>query len=347
MKKALIRLSLASLLLIIIGGITSYIAYQQFSTWFSSENSELTSNQRFTVVKGASLRRVAAELHNKGWLAHPRVFEYLARANGATDIKAGNYVLYANESPEAMLARFVSGEVELHRIALVEGKTLKQWLSALNGASKLAAVAPATAATVVDALSLERSNPEGLFLPDTYTYAEGDSALSILRLAYARMQEELDVLWQDRAKDLPINSPYEALILASIVEKETSIAAERNKIAGVFIRRLNKGMKLQTDPTIIYGMGDSYKGNIRRKDLRAKNPYNTYFIDGLPPTPIAMPSKESIEAALNPDMSGSALFFVAKGDGTHKFSTTYEEHKKAVKDFQLKRRSDYRSTPSK
>jgi UPF0755 protein len=183
-----------------------------------------------------------------------------------------------------------------------------------------------------------------MFLADTYQFHRGMSDVDLLKRAHALLQTELDTAWRERAKELPYKSAYEALIMASIVEKETALSSERPTIAGVFVQRLQKGMKLQTDPTVIYGMGDRYKGNIRRADLRRPTPYNTYTNAGLPPTPIAMVGREAIRAALHPDQS-KWLYFVAKGDGSHQFSATLEAHNRAVKQYQLKRRSDYRSSP--
>ena len=189
------------------------------------------------------------------------------------------------------------------------------------------------------------SHPEGRFFPDTYLFTSSETDLDLLRRAFERMEEVLATEWQAKAENLPYDSPYEALIMASIVERETGAVHEREEVAGVFVRRLEKGMRLQTDPTVIYGMGEKYQGRITRKDLRTHTDYNTYRIDGLPPTPIALPGREAIHAALNP-AEGDTLYFVARGDGTHKFSKTLAEHQKAVRAFQLNRRSDYRSSPA-
>ncbi len=187
-------------------------------------------------------------------------------------------------------------------------------------------------------------HPEGWFAPDTYAYVRGDTDLELLDRALADQEQILEQAWEERAEGLPLDSPYEALILASIVEKETAVPDEREEIAGVFVNRLNQGMRLQTDPTVIYGIGDDYEGNIRRHHLQQDTPYNTYRRAGLPPTPIAMPGEASIRAALNP-ADTEALYFVARGDGTHVFSRTLEEHQQAVREYQLRRRKDYRSTP--
>ncbi len=198
---------------------------------------------------------------------------------------------------------------------------------------------------IMEAMGAKGAHPEGRFFPDTYLFTSSETDLDLLRRAFERMEEVLAAEWQAKAENLPYDSPYDALIMASIVERETGAVHEREEVAGVFVRRLEKGMRLQTDPTVIYGMGEKYQGRITRKDLRTHTDYNTYRIDGLPPTPIALPGREAIHAALNP-AEGDTLYFVARGDGTHKFSKTLAEHQKAVRAFQLNRRSDYRSSPA-
>jgi UPF0755 protein len=188
------------------------------------------------------------------------------------------------------------------------------------------------------------SEAEGWFFPDTYTYVSGMKISDVLRQAHSRMRTILDEEWQKRAADLPYKNPYEALVMASIVEKETGAAHERKQIAGVFIRRMKTGMKLQTDPTVIYGLGKNFTGDLKRSHLKEYTPWNTYVIDGLPPTPIAWPSRAAINAALNP-ASGTAVFFVAKGDGTHVFSETMEQHQSAINEYQLRRKANYQSSP--
>jgi len=229
----------------------------------------------------------------------------------------------------------------------LEGWTFQQALNHLQEQEKLSAtLAGLNAQQLSAALALEGLNPEGLFFPDTYQYVYGDSDVTILKRARKLMTEVLDEAWSNRAESLPYNSAYEALIMASIVERESGHASEREDIAGVFVRRLRKGMRLQTDPTVIYGMGVAYDGNLRKKDLRKPTPYNTYVIKGLPPTPIALPGKEAIEATMHP-APGDALYFVAKGDGSHQFSASLEEHNRAVQHYQVKARtSDYRSAPA-
>jgi len=232
-------------------------------------------------------------------------------------------------------------------VTLVEGLTFKNFLETLSKQEKIdIALTDKSFAEIKNFLKLDIEHPEGWFYPDTYQYVSGISDADILLQAHKRMQRVLAEEWEKRAKDLPYKTAYEALIMASIIEKETGVAYERPEIAGVFVRRLQKGMRLQTDPTIIYGLGDSYKGNIRRKHLRQPTPYNTYVINGLPPTPIAMPARAAINAALNP-APGKTLFFVAKGDGSHQFSETLAQHNKAVQKYQIKNRvKEYRSAPS-
>ncbi|MCW8887203.1 MAG: endolytic transglycosylase MltG, partial [Motiliproteus sp.] len=230
--------------------------------------------------------------------------------------------------------------------SLIEGLRASDYLSKLAAHPDLVqTLKEQSHEQVAKQLGITSGKLEGWIYPDTYSFTRGTSDLDILTRAYQRMKKVLDQEWQQKQKGLPLNTPYEALILASIVEKETGVAFERPEIAGVFIRRLQKKMRLQTDPTVIYGMGDRYKGNITRADLKRKTAYNTYQIMGLPPTPIANPGKEAIRAVLNP-AAGKALYFVAKGDGSHQFSATYAEHNKAVQHYQRsKRRKDYRSAP--
>ncbi len=285
-----------------------------------------------------------------GWVTTPaalkvygRLFPEVAR------IKAGEYAVVRGTTVKQWLAQMQRGEVISYQTTLVEGRTLAQALAQLNTVAELDASSLKADSTLWEALSIAsplHSQPEGLFFPDTYRFHRGDNVASILRRAYDRMGEVLAEEWQGRADDLPYETPYEALIMASIVEKETGLASEREQIAGVFVRRLQKKMRLQTDPTVIYGMGENYDGNLRSADLRNEaNPYNSYRHGGLPTTPIALPGREAIHAALHP-AAGDALYFVAKGDGSHHFSATLDEHEAAVRKYQLRqRRSDYRSAP--
>ncbi len=246
-------------------------------------------------------------------------------------IKTGEFQLNPGIVPRELLQLLSSGAVVQYRFTLVEGWTFTQLLQALARDDVLMQTLvrdPDDAGTVMIS-SLGVDHPEGWFFPETYQFTRGDSDLGILERAHRAMEKELGSAWQARTLDLPLNSPYELLILASIIEKETGKAEERGRIAGVFIRRLQQGMRLQTDPTVIYGMGDSFDGNIRRRDLKTDTPYNTYTRFGLPPTPIAMPSRASLLAAAQPD-AGDAFYFVADGTGGHTFSATLQEHKKAV-----------------
>jgi len=219
----------------------------------------------------------------------------------------------------------------------VEGWNFKQMRVAIAGQQALEqTLVELSDQEIMQRLGYADEHPEGRFLPDTYHFPKGTTDLAFLKRAYQAMQGLLDAEWEQRDPGLPLNSPYEALILASIVEKETGLASERPEIAGVFVRRLKKGMKLQTDPTIIYGMGESYKGNIRRRDLKQDTPYNTYLHKGLTPTPISMPGADALHAVLHPK-EGKSLYFVAKGEGSHQFSKTLVEHNRAVRKYQLKR----------
>jgi len=250
-------------------------------------------------------------------------------------IKTGEYQLDPGITPRELLQLLSSGAVVQYRFTLVEGWTFRQLLQALANddvlKNTLERVTNETGDETVAAVisSLDVDHPEGWFFPETYQYTRGDSDADILDRAHTAMEKELGSAWESRKDDLPLNSPYELLILASIIEKETGKEEERGQIAGVFIRRLQKGMRLQTDPTVIYGMGDSFDGNIRRHDLKSDTPYNTYTRSGLPPTPIAMPGRASLLAAARP-AAGDVLYFVADGTGGHTFSATLQEHQQAV-----------------
>lgn len=264
-----------------------------------------------------------------------------------TILQVGEYRLAPGMTVRQLLSQLQRGEVVQRSVTLVEGWSFSQFRTALASAERLQHSLPDdwSNSRVMAELELEHDHPEGLFFPDTYQYTLGMSDRDILLRAYQRMQQELEAAWAQRAEGLPIETPYEALILASIIEKETGVPHERGEIAGVFTRRLQKGMRLQTDPTVIYGMGEDWQGNIRRSDLRRPTPYNTYTIDGLPPTPIAMPGRDSLLAAVNPT-PGKSLYFVARGDGSHVFSSTLQEHNQAVRHFQILRRApNYRSSP--
>lgn len=311
-----------------------------------NHSSPITSDQgQFDIVRGDSLTSVAWRLAKQGLVQNPQLLIVYARITKQTNIKRGEYQLHESNSDLSLLKTLLSGDVVSRSVTLIEGMTFKQALAVLHKQQGLTHVLSGQSMSqVAHKLNINSGHYEGWVFPDTYQYTKDMSDLDILKIAYQRMQEVLQQQWAQREKDLPYDSPYEALIMASIIEKETGAAFERPQIAGVFVRRLQKGMRLQTDPTVIYGLGDDYKGNLRRRHLRQPTPYNTYTIKGLPPTPIALPGEESIHAALNPE-PGESLFFVAKGDGTHSFSATLAEHNKAVKQYQLTRQSNYRSAP--
>jgi UPF0755 protein len=286
------------------------------------------------VQSGTPFYRVAAELGERGILDKPWLLRWYA---GATDdakrIHAGEYHVPAGTTPLTLLARLVDGDVYLHQITIVEGSRFTEVLAALRSHPAVAATA-LDGPAIMSALGAPGVHPEGQFFPDTYRFPHGTSDLEILRLAHGALAARLAEAWRNRNPELLLETEYEALILASIIEKETSLAAERKLIAGVFHERLRRKMRLQTDPTVIYGLGAAFDGNLRRVDLARDTPYNTYTRAGLPPTPIALPGAASIEAAVAPEISG-AIYFVAtgRGDGAHRFSKTLEEHEQAVRDY--------------
>ena len=290
------------------------------------------------VPKGSNLRRVAGRLHRQGVLRDADLLYWHARWYELADrIRAGEFLIPAGTTPPQLLEILISGETISYRLTLIEGWNFRQVLKAVANDPVLnQTLEVGDNADVMRQLGLPDIHPEGRFFPDTYVFPRGTTDVEFLQRAHQRMQIELADAWSQRAEDVAVSSPEEALILASIVEKETGVPEERELIAGVFSRRLRIGMKLQTDPTVIYGMGDRYQGNIRRKDLVEDTPYNTYVHRGLPPTPICMPGREAIDAALHP-APGKTLYFVANGDGSHVFSKTLKEHNAAVRKYQLKR----------
>lgn len=287
------------------------------------------------VTAGSSLSRVSRELNEAGYLRYPQLFILLARWRGVENaIKTGEYELDAGTTPSLLLEKLVQGDALQYRVTLVEGWTFRQALAEIWQSEKIQInLRAASLSEISELLALDSSNPEGMLYPDTYFYTAGTSDLELLRRANATLNAVLELAWESRLGALPFENSYEALVLASIVEKESGLASERGHIAGVFIRRLEQGMRLQSDPTVIYGMGEIFGGDIRRTDLTAETPYNTYRIDGLPPTPIALAGFESISASLNP-LPSDYLYFVAKGDGSHYFSSSLEEHNEAVNRFQ-------------
>lgn len=300
----------------------------------------------FTIESGSNIKMIAQQLSLEEIIDDPWLFILLAKIKGVEkSVRAGEYRLQQAQSPSDLLELFTRGQPILYSFTVIEGWAFRQMISEMQHHPFIVnTLRGKSDAEIMTALGYQGRHPEGLFFPDTYSFPKGTSDLDFLQRAYHLMQKHLQREWDDRAKNLPITSSYDALILASIIEKETGVAYERPLIASVFTRRLQKNMRLQTDPTVIYGLGEGFDGNIRFRDLKKDTPYNTYLHKGLTPTPIALPGLDSIRAALHPADS-KALFFVAKGDGTHYFSNTLEEHNKAVRKFQLKgKKAKRRST---
>ncbi len=287
------------------------------------------------IARGDSFNRITQKLLDQQVSIDPLWFKIIAYQKKITNrLKAGEYELQQGMTMPDLLALLVSGKSRQFSVTFPEGKTFKQILQTLAGNANIKHTLKDTDyQAIMIKIGAKEEYPEGLFFPETYFFEKHSTDISVLKRAYDKMQNVLQQEWQHKQENLPLKNAYQALILASIIEKETAIASERPLIAGVFIRRLQKGILLQTDPTVIYGMGDRYKGNIRRKDLKQPTPYNTYVIKGLPPTPIAMPGQEAIHAALHP-AKGNSLYFVARGDGSHVFSASLREHNNAVNQYQ-------------
>lgn len=290
---------------------------------------------RFSIAHGSSLKSAARQIGDSGLPLSAWQFELLARLTGTgRALKAGTYELAYPVTPLELLAKLKSGEALLSEITFIEGHTFIQMRKTLDGHAGIKHdSAGLSSDAILREINAKETNPEGLFFPDTYVFSGGIRDIVILKRAYQTMQINLARVWEKRAPNLPYETPYQALIMASIIEKETGKTEERPRIAAVFVNRLKRGMKLQTDPTVIYGMGERFDGRIRKRDLAADTSYNTYTRLGLPPTPIAMPGLAAIEAALNPTTEAD-LYFVAKGDGSHYFSRSLEEHNRAVTKYQ-------------
>ena len=331
-KRILLRILLLLLVLLMLAAGIMLGAYQRFqNTRLNLPSDEMV----YEVPAGASLQQLARDLHARKIIEYPRLFILLGyEMDVATRLQAGEYRLATGMKPRTLLQLLVDGKVIQHAITLVEGQTFRETLQRIHAHPFIRnTLQGVDDAEIMNRLGHPGVPPEGRFLPDTYHFTRGTTDLAFLKRALAAMSNYLDTAWPDRDADLPLQTPEEALILASIVEKETGLAEERPAIAGVFVRRLQRGMRLQTDPTVIYGLGEQFDGNLRRRDLQNDTPYNTYTRNGLPPTPIAMPGVAAIAAVLHP-AAGDSLYFVSRGDGSHYFSKTLEEHNLAVDKYQ-------------
>ena len=339
-------------ILVLIAVIAIGFGYMQMQRYLHTALPIPAGGVEYTLAKGSSLNALAYSLYKQDLLTSPRwLMTYSRLTQRGTVIKAGDYQFDQGLTPLTLLDKLEQGDMKYYQITLVEGWNLTQVLTALRSQPKLKQTIASDALTITPSdlgIEVPYNQLEGLFFPDTYRYHSGTTDVELLRQSYVQLQYFLAIEWQKKADNLPYGTPYEALILASLVEKETGMSSERAEIAGVFVRRLQKNMRLQTDPTIIYGLGASFDGNLRSRHLKdASNLYNTYRHSGLPPTPIALVGAEAILAALHPK-AGSSLYFVAKGDGSHYFSDTLEQHQKAVRKYQIKqRKKNYSSTPKK
>ena len=326
----------ALLVMLVLVSLATAAAVVGFRNWLARPLATGDTAVEIEIPRGQPLGATARALAERGWLDHPRLLVAYARLTGADErVRAGEYRIEPGTTPAALLRQFASGQVLQHSITIVEGWNFRDLRRTIEREARLGQTLRGQEdAEVMRRLGEPGQHPEGLFFPDTYLFDKGTDDLEILRRARARMQSELAAAWDERAEDVPLATPYEALILASIIEKETALAGERPRIGGVFVERLRLGMRLQTDPTVIYGIGPGFDGNLRRSDLERDGPYNTYVRAGLPPTPIALPGTGALRAAVRPDERGE-LYFVATGigDGSHRFSKTHAEHERAVAEY--------------
>jgi UPF0755 protein len=308
---------------------------------------QVTEERLIDVPQGATPGGLLRQLEGEGVLHDAFLLRvYWRMYLSDSSLHSGEYQLKPGDTVRDLLSAWQRGVVVQYAVTLVEGWNFRQVRAALANHAKLSQkFVGLSDAQIMSRLGRDGEHPEGRFYPDTYRYVKGMSDEEILRQAYDRLSRILNEEWSRRGENLPYKDAYEALVMASLIEKETGVPHERGQISGVFVRRLAQGMLLQTDPTVIYGMGERYQGKITRSDLRTPTPYNTYTNAGLPPTPISMVGRESIHAALHPE-PGDTLYFVAKGDGSHVFSNTLDAHNRAVREYQIKRRADYRSSPA-
>jgi UPF0755 protein len=318
-------------LAVILAGILAWTAWERYRQFLLTPLDLPAQGQVFLLPSGATGTDIVEQLSRLNLTRPGWKWKLLMRLEPHV-YRAGEYQLLPGMTPPAILGKLASGDVMQYKFTVLEGWTFRQLADALAAHPVLEHDFDLRHPSQWPAVSteLDIDHPEGWFLPETYQFTRGDSELDILRRSHAAMKEVLNQAWEARVEDLPLESPYQLLIMASIIEKETAVDEEREQIAGVFSRRLKKRMRLQTDPTVIYGMGESFDGDIRRGDLKADTPYNTYTRHGLPPTPIAMPGSASVFAAARP-AKGEALYFVADGSGGHTFSVTLEEHQAAVR----------------
>lgn len=327
---------LPKLLALALAGVAGALALAAWLAWFALTPVELAASPvDFSIRRGSGLRAATRQMIEAGIDIPAWPFNLLTRlASRETSIKAGSYQVSAGMTPWQLMKKITQGDFAQSEVAFIEGWTFRQMRAALDAHAAVRHDSTGLSdADLMRRLGADTLTPEGWFFPDTYLFGKGESDLAILARAHRAMQKQLQSAWQQRDPGVPLASPYEALILASIVEKETGQASERQLIAGVFVNRLRAGMRLQTDPTVIYGLGEKFDGNLRKRDLMMDAPFNTYTRAGLPPHPIAMPGQASLLAALGPART-DALYFVARGDGTSQFSRSIEEHNRAVAKYQ-------------
>ncbi len=324
------------LVVVAVAGFIGTLLAFDYRNWSQTALHGADTPHTLQVPSGSTVHDIQRQLEEDGLLDRPIYLRLHARLSGhAQRLQSGEYRIPAGMTPPQLLEHIARGRVVQHRFTIIEGWTFQQLRAALEANPRiLDTLGDKSDEAVMAELGKPDQHPEGWFYPETYNYTRGTSDMELLKRAHRAMKRRLSAAWEARSDDLPLADAYEALVLASIIERETGAPEERRKVAGVFTRRLQEGMRLQTDPTVIYGMGNDFDGRIRTQDLRTDTPYNTYTRHGLPPTPIAMPSGASLRAAVDPE-PGEAMYFVSRGDGTHVFSETLDEHNRAVRRYIL------------